>query len=98
MIYNVIGVNLTSVSVTQIELGNHSFIQLPILYLFIAVCTLRLDFEEFSIASWAAAAGGAVQTDTDFTCATDTFVVSNVSNDLKFFSCHMAMPPIFAYF
>jgi len=43
-----------------------------------AVCTLRLDFEEFSIASWAAAAGGAVQTDTDFTCATDTFVVSNL--------------------
>ena len=51
------------------------------LYFFVAVCTLRLDFEEFSIASWAAAAGGAVQTDTDFTCATDTFVVSNVSND-----------------
>ena len=78
-ISNNVGKTFASLLVLKVNWSKYSFTKL--LFTFLAVCTLRLDFEEFSIASWAAAAGGAVQTDTDFTCATDTFVVSNVSND-----------------
>ena len=45
------------------------------------VCTLRLDFEEFTLDSWAATASD----DSGYICS-DTFVVSDVS-DLTYLLC-----------